>query len=108
MSYWSEVKDVALKGIDLALANIKETTEIAIEKGKDSVTYVQLKKDLFMAQRELHNLLADLGDVVNEIYKKKGDVYSDTRVKEITDRVAASEEKCKALEKQISEISKKV
>lgn len=107
MSYWSEVKEVALKGIDLALENIKETTEFAIEKGKDSVTYVQLKKDLFLAQRELHNLLADLGDAINEIYKKKGDVYSDNRVKEITDRVALAEEKCRGIEKQISDITKK-
>jgi len=107
MSYWSEVKEVALKGIDLALANIKETTEIALEKGKEGIVYVQLKKDLFVAQRELHNILADLGDAVNEIYKKKGDIYADVRVKELTGKVAASEEKCKGIEKQISGLFEK-
>ena len=48
MSYWSEVRDVALKGIDIALSNFKTTAEQAIEKGKDGVAYLQLKKDLFM------------------------------------------------------------
>ena len=107
MSYWSEVKDAALKKIDLALGNIKETTEIVIEKGKEGLVYVQLKKDLFIAQRELHNLLADLGDVANEIYKTKSDFLSDGRVEEITGKVAAAEERCRGIEKQISEVTKK-
>lgn len=107
MSYWSEVKEVALKGIDLALANLKETTEFAIEKGKESVVYVQLKKDLFIAQRELHNLLADLGDLVNEIYKSKGDIYADAKVKDAADRIAASEAKCRDIEKKMNDILKK-
>ena len=34
MSYWSEVKEVALKGVDLAIANIKGGAEQAMEKGK--------------------------------------------------------------------------
>jgi len=34
MSYWSEVKELFLKGVDLALANFKDTAESAIEKGK--------------------------------------------------------------------------
>lgn len=107
MSYWSEVKEVALKGFDLALANLKETTELAIEKGKDSVAYVQLKKDLFLAQRELQNFLAELGDISNEIYKNNGDLYTDARVKDAVDKIAAAEAKCKDIEKKINEILKK-
>lgn len=107
MSYWSEVKEVALKGVDLALANLKETTELAIEKGKDSVVYVQLKKDLFLAQRELNTLLADLGDIVNELYKAKGDIYAEGKVKDAVEKIAVSEAKCKDIEKKIDDIMKK-
>lgn len=107
MSYWSEVKEVALKGVDLALANLKETTDLAIEKGKEGVAYVQLKKDLFIAQRELHNLLADLGDVVNEIYKTKGDIYANDKVKESAEKIASAETKCKDIEKKMNDLSKK-
>lgn len=107
MSYWSEVKDMALKGVDLALANIRETAETAIEKGKEGVEYIQLKKDLFLAQRELHNLLADLGDIVNEIYKVKGDIYSESKVKDAAVKIAAAEAKCKGIESSMNEIIKK-
>ena len=106
MSYWSEVKEVAMKGFDIA--NLKETTDFAIEKGKEGVAYVQLKKDLFLAQRELHNLLSDLGDLVNEIYKVKGDIYANDKVKDSAEKIAAAEAKCKDIESKINEVSKKV
>jgi hypothetical protein len=105
MSYWSEVKEVALKGIDLAISNIKESTEIAIEKGKDGVAYVQLKKDLFTAQRELHNLLADLGDIVYELYKSGSDISGDGKVKEAAGKIAVTETKCRDIEKRIKDIT---
>ncbi|HOP62825.1 MAG TPA: hypothetical protein PK358_04230 [Spirochaetota bacterium] len=107
MSYWSEVKDVAMKGVDLAIANFKETADHAIEKGKDGVSYVQLKKDLFVAQRELHNLLGDLGDLVVDIYKANGDIYADEKVKECVGKVTAAEGKCKDIESKMNDISKK-
>ncbi len=107
MSYWSEVKEVVLKGVDLAIANLKETTELAIGKGKEGVTYVQMKKDLFKAHRELQNFLSDFGDMVNEIYKVKGDIYSDDKVKEAAEKVAAAEAKCKDIENRKSENSKR-
>ena len=107
MSYWSEVKEVALKGIDLAISNIKEGTEIAIEKGKDGVAFVQLKKDLFMAQRELHNLLADFGDVVYDLYKAGSDINADNRVKETAGKIADAESKCRDIEKRIKDITAK-
>lgn len=107
MSYWTEVKDVALKGIDLALANLKEGAEQAIEKGKDGVVYIQLKKDLFMAQRNLQVLLADLGDTVNELYKSKGDIYASAKVKETVEKIAASEAKCRSIEEEMKKIAGK-
>lgn len=107
MSYWTEVKDVALKGIDLALNNFKVTAEQAIEKGKDGVAFVQLKKDLFVEQRNLHNLLADLGDITNELFKSKGDISGSAKVKEAVDKIAAAEEKCKSIEAEIKKISGK-
>lgn len=107
MSYWSEVKDVALKGIDLALNNFKATAEQAIEKGKDGVAYLQLKKDLFMEQRNLQILLADLGDITNELFKSKGDIAGSARVKEVVDKIAAAEEKCRSIEAEMKKISGK-
>ncbi|HRX49643.1 MAG TPA: hypothetical protein P5120_19115 [Spirochaetota bacterium] len=106
MSYWSEVKELFLKGVDLALANFKDTAESAIGKGKDGVVYVQLKKDLFIAHRELQNYLSDLGDTVNEIYKSRGDIYSDEKVQGVIDKIASSEAKCKELEKKIKDLAK--
>lgn len=106
MSYWSEVKEVALKGVDLAIANLKEGAGQALEKGKEGVAYIQLKKDLFMEQRNLHNLLADLGDAVNELYKTKGDIYADSRIKDIAERVAAAEAKCKSIEEEMKNTGK--
>jgi hypothetical protein len=107
MSYWSEVKEVALKGIDLAISNIKEGTEIAIEKGRDGVAYVQLKKDLFMAQRELHNLLADFGDAAYELYKTGKDISTDSSIKETAVKIAEAETKCRDIEKRIKDITTK-
>ena len=107
MSYWTEVKDVALKGIDLALANLKEGAEQAIEKGKDGVVYIQLKKDLFLEQRNLQVLLADLGDTVNELYKSKGDIYASSKVKETVEKIAASEAKCRSIEEEMKKITGK-
>jgi len=107
MSYWSEVKEVALKGVDLAIANIKEGTEFAIEKGKDGVVYVQLRKVLFTAQRDLHNLLADFGDVAYELFKTGSDIASDAKVKEIASKIAVAETKCRDIEKRINDISAK-
>ncbi|HPS57171.1 MAG TPA: hypothetical protein PK514_03615 [Spirochaetota bacterium] len=107
MSYWSEVKDVALKGVDLALSNFKATAEQAIEKGKDGVTYLQLKKDLFMGQRNLQVFLADLGDITNELYKSKSDIAGNLRVKEAVDKIAAAEEKCRSIEAEMKKISGK-
>jgi len=105
MSYWTEVKDVALKGIDLAFANIKVGAEQAMELGKDGVVYIQLKKDLFMEQRNLHTLLADLGDAVNELYKINGDIYASSRVKDAVDKIAASEAKCRSIEEEMRKVS---
>lgn len=107
MSYWSEVKEVALKGIDLAIQNIKEGTEVAIEKGKDGVAYIQMKKDLFMAQRELHNILADFGDKTYELFKTGGDISADPGVKEMAGKVALAETKCRDIEKRLGDLKGK-
>ncbi|NLV66893.1 MAG: hypothetical protein GXY14_04375 [Spirochaetes bacterium] len=107
MSYWSEVRDVALKGIDIALSNFKTTAEQAIEKGKDGVAYLQLKKDLFMEQRNLQVLLADLGDITNELYKSRSDITGNERVKEIVEKIAFVEEKCRSIEAEMKKISGK-
>lgn len=107
MSYWSEIKDVALKGIDIALSNVKTTAGQALEKGKEGVAYLQLKKDLFMEQRNLQALLADLGDITNELYKSKSDIAGNEGVKEAIEKIAVAEEKCRSIEAEMQKISGK-
>ncbi len=105
MGYWKDVKGVVSKGIDIAVDGLKEGAEKAVEKGKEGVSYAQLKKDLFVEHRKLHDLLADLGDVTHDLYKEKKDVYADATVKEIMEKVVKLEEDCKRIEKEISEHS---
>ena len=119
MGYWTEVKDVVLKGLDLAFANLKEGAGIAYDslkggagaamaKGKEGVTYAQLKKDLFLEHRKLHNLLADLGDCTGDLYKAKKDIYQDEKVQKIMEQVVETEKKCRKIEKEISALGAKV
>jgi uncharacterized protein YydD (DUF2326 family) len=104
MSYWTEVKEVFLKGIDLAVDGIKEGAATIVLKGKEGVQYAQLKKDLFLQHRTLHDTLADLGDAVNESYKEKKDLYTDAKIKSLIGKVKSIEDECRKIEKEIGSI----
>ncbi|MFH0918969.1 MAG: hypothetical protein V1913_01290 [Fibrobacterota bacterium] len=119
MGYWTEVKDVVLKGMDLAAANIKEGAGVAIEnikqgagtaveKGKEGVAYAQLKKNLFLQHRKLHTLLADLGDLTRDLYKDGKDIYKDDKLQKIMEQVVQMETECKRMEQEIDGLGKKV
>ncbi|MBN1533292.1 MAG: hypothetical protein JXA20_11560 [Spirochaetes bacterium] len=107
MGYWTEVKDVVLKGIDLAAQNIREGASTAVEKGKEGLTYVQLKKDLMVSQRKLHSLLADLGDRTCDLYRDQKDIYADDSVKELMGKINAAEEECKKIETEMKSLGGK-
>jgi len=104
MGYWHEVRDVVLKGIDLAVDGVREGAETAAMKGKDSLTYAQLKKDLFLEQRKLHDHLADLGDAVHDLYREKKDIYTDEKVKGIMESIIIVEDRCRDFEKRLGEL----
>lgn len=104
MGYWEEVRDVVLKGVDLAVEGVKESAAKAVEKGKDSVTYTQLKANLFLEQRKLQTVLADLGDRTRDIYREKKDLYADPVIAEIMGRLAKVEDECKRLESEIQKL----
>jgi len=104
MGYWNDVKGIVSKGIDIAVEGLKEGAETAVEKGKDGVSYVQLKKDLFTSHRKLHDLLADLGDVTHDLYKAKGDIYADRKLQEIMADVVKVEDECIGIEKEIEKL----
>ncbi len=104
MSYWQEVRDVVLKGIDLAAEGIKEGGENIVGKTKDSVQYMNLKKDLFIKRRELHSILADLGDVTFELFKGKKDIYSDEKIQEIMAKTVEKENDCKKIEEEMKSL----
>lgn len=104
MGYWQEVKDVVFKGVDLAIDGMKEGAAKAVEKGKEGLTYTQLKGNLFLEQRKLQGILADLGDRTRDIYRDKKDLYADTMVVEIMEKLSHAEAECKRLEEEIRKI----
>ncbi len=106
MGYWNEVKEMVIKGLNIAAEGIKEGAETAAVKGREGVTYVQLKKDLFIEHRRLQDLLSDLGDKTHDLYKEKKDIYADQSIKDIMDKVVAAEEKCKKIRDDIEKIGK--
>lgn len=105
MGYWNDVKDVVLKGVDLAFQNIKDGTDTAIDKvvdtSKDSVHYVNLKKDIFLKHRKLHEVLADLGDATHDLYKEKKDIYNDKKIQGLMKMVIEFENECKKNETEM-------
>lgn len=104
MGYWEEVKDVVLKGVDLAVEGVKESAAKAVEKGKDGVTYTQLKANLFLEQRKLQTILADLGDRTRDIFREKKDLYSDSVITEIMEKLTVVEDECKRIESEIKKL----
>ena len=105
MSYWAEVKDVFFKGVDLAAEGIKEGTSTIITKGKEGVRYAQLKKDLFLEQRKLHNILADIGDAVCVMYRERTDLNGDDELRKLIETAGMIEGKCRSIEDEINSIS---
>lgn len=104
MGYWEEVRDVVLKGVDLAVENVKDGAAKAVEKGKEGVAYTQLKANLFVEQRKLQTILADLGDHTRDIYREKKDIYSDPVISEIMDKLTKTEDECKRIEAEIKKL----
>lgn len=106
MSYWKEVKDVFMKGVDLAVDGIKEGATTVAEKSKEGIQFAQLKKDLFFEQRNLHSLLADLGDAVSVAYREKKDLNGDEKILELIEKVNSCENKCRKIEDEIESIGR--
>lgn len=105
MGYWEEVRDVVFKGMNLAMDNLKEGANLAAEKSRQGVAYMQLKTDLFLEQRKLQSLLADLGDLTHDLYKEKKDIYADENVKSKMDEIVEAENKCREIEEKISQVT---
>jgi hypothetical protein len=104
MGYWEEVREVVLKGVDLAVEGVKDGAAKAVEKGKDGVNYTQLKTNLFVEQRKLQTILADLGDRTRDIYREKKDLYSDPIITEVMEKLLKVEDECKRLEAEIKKL----
>lgn len=104
MGYWEEVRDVVLKGVDLAVEGVKDSAAKAVEKGKGGVAYTQLKASLFVEQRKLQTILADLGDHTRDIYREKKDIYADPVIAEIMEKLTRTEDECKRLEAEVKKL----
>lgn len=104
MGYWEEVREVVLKGVDLAVEGVKDSAAKAVEKGKDGVTYTQIKANLFVEQRKLQTILADLGDRTRDIYREKKDLYADPVIIEVMSKLTKVEDECKRLESEIKKL----
>ena len=97
MGYWQEVSDVLKKGVDLAVDNLKESAETLSKKTKEGTIAAKVKTRLFLKQRELHDVMADLGDAVYDVYKEKKDIYADAKVQEMIAKADGIIEECRAI-----------
>lgn len=97
MGYWQEVSDVLKKGVDLAVDNLKESAETLSKKTKEGTIAAKVKTRLFLKQRELHDVMADLGDAVYDVYKENKDIYADEKVQEMIAKADGIIEECRAI-----------
>jgi hypothetical protein len=104
MGYWEEVREVAIKGFDLAVEGIKEGAAKAVEFGKEGAAYTQLKTNLYFEHRKLQTALADLGDRTRDLIKEKKDIYADENISEIMDNLLKIESECRRIEGEMSSL----
>lgn len=107
MGYWTEVKDVFKKGVNLAGEGIKEGAETVIGAAKDGVHIVELNKDLFLKQREYHTAVTELGEVVMDLHREGKSVVDDDSFKDKLQKAKDKEKECRDLEAQIKTEKKK-
>jgi hypothetical protein len=106
MGYWTEVKDIVLKGVSLASEGLKEGAETVIDAAKEGIHIVELRKDLFLKQREYHTAVTDLGEVVIDLTKVGKNIAEDSAFKEKLEKAESLEKECKSLEEQIKKEKK--
>jgi flagellar capping protein FliD len=104
MGYWKDVREVILKGFDIAIDGIKEGATKAVEMGKDGVAYTQLKTNLFFEHRKLQIALADLGDHTRDLFTEKKDIYADKGITEIMSNIGTIEDECKRMQSKIQSL----
>ncbi len=93
MGYWEKIRDALVKGAD-----------IIAEKTKEGMNYASLKASLYKKHKELHNLMADLGDLVYDLIKENKDVKASEKVKDFIEKADKLEEACKLIEEQIKKL----
>ena len=101
MGYWQEVREVVLKGFDIAVDGIKEGAAKAAGIGKDGVAYTQLKTNLFFEHRKLQVFLADLGDHTRDLVREKKDIHADKAISEIMSNISKIEDECRRIDSEI-------
>jgi hypothetical protein len=97
MGYWQEVRDVLKKGVDLGIDNLKESAETISKKTKEGALVAKVKTQTFLKQRELHDIMADLGDAAYDAYKAQKDIYADEKIQELIVKADAIIEECRAM-----------
>ena len=101
MGYWQEVGDVLKKGVDLAVDNLKESADTITKKTKEGALIARVRTQVFIKQRELQDIMADLGDAVFDLYKEQKDIYSDAKIKGIVEKADKIINECKTLESEL-------
>lgn len=97
-----ETMESILKGTeDMAKKARSEGDKIA-GKAKEGAQFLKLRADLFIKQRELQDILSDLGDAVLVLYRDKKDIYASTKVKGLAAKAILAEKKCQDIEKKIA------
>jgi adenylosuccinate lyase len=103
MGYWKEIKNSFLAAIDDSVKLYKETDSFT-EATKKEMQLLQLRRDLFLEQRKLQEVLADLGEVAHEAYTEQGNIYRDD-MHDIMHHVAEIEAQCKKLQNEIDNLT---
>jgi hypothetical protein len=101
MGYWQEVGDLFKKGVDLAVDNLKESADVISKKTKEGALIARVKTQVFIKERELQDIMADLGDAVFDLYKEQKDIYSDAKIKGIVEKAEKIINECKKLESEL-------
>lgn len=114
MSYWQEVNEVIKKGIDLSISNLKETAdsisgktkesvESIAEKIKNSTEAARVRTELFFKQRQVHDVMAEIGDGVYDAYQNKKNIYEEENIKTLMTKAEGIIKECKELENRKQE-----
>ena len=102
MGYWNDVGEVLKRGVTLAVSEIKEGAETLVDKGREELSHMQIRRELAKEHEKLGRILQDIGDLCHEFYHQKKDIYGNDKFKKLIGEADAHEKICKELEGKLA------